>query len=107
MDRVIKQIKEIILNTAKKYSINIDKTILFGSRVKGTYTADSDWDVLIITKEKLDKKTAEAFVLEVVRTLAKKGIDIHPIVVSKEKYEIYKNYVGTIEGTATLEGKVI
>jgi len=35
----------------KKYGIEIDKIILFGSRARGDYREDSDWDILIVTKK--------------------------------------------------------
>ncbi|MEM0480874.1 MAG: nucleotidyltransferase domain-containing protein, partial [Candidatus Aenigmatarchaeota archaeon] len=52
----LQKIKEIILNIAKEMNIEIDKIILFGSRARGDYREDSDYDLLIITKEKLEKE---------------------------------------------------
>jgi len=53
MENKLKLIKEIILKTAKKHNIEIDKIILFGSRARGDYREDSDWDILIVTRKKL------------------------------------------------------
>ncbi len=56
MEEKLKLIKETILNVARKHNIEIDKIILFGSRARGDYKEDSDWDILIVTKKKLPKK---------------------------------------------------
>ncbi len=58
MEERLKLIKEIILNVAKKYNIEVDKIILFGSRARGDYREDSDWDLLIVTKNRLNRKIA-------------------------------------------------
>ena len=42
MEDKLKFIKEVILNTAKKHNIEIDKIILFGSRARGNHREDSD-----------------------------------------------------------------
>ncbi|BBL45240.1 nucleotidyltransferase [Nanobdella aerobiophila] len=48
-------IKKVIYDVANEYNIKIDKIILFGSRARGDYREDSDYDILIITEDKLDK----------------------------------------------------
>ncbi|MFO7828751.1 MAG: nucleotidyltransferase domain-containing protein [Bacteroidales bacterium] len=40
----------------------IDDVILFGSRVSGTPTVDSDYDVLIITNKKINWRTKDAII---------------------------------------------
>ncbi|RLG63329.1 nucleotidyltransferase domain-containing protein, partial [archaeon] len=52
---VLKKIKRSVLETAKENKVEIYQIILFGSRVRGDYREDSDWDILVITKEKLDR----------------------------------------------------
>ncbi len=54
MQETLKLIKETILNIAKKYNIEIDKIILFGSRARGDFKEDSDWDILIVIKNKVN-----------------------------------------------------
>ena len=105
-DETLKLIKEIILNTAKKYNIEIDKIILFGSRARGDYREDSDWDILVIIK-KFNKRNINKFILEVTRYLAKKGIDVHIIAVERNYYEKYKEVYGDISGITKIEGRVI
>jgi len=44
MEEILKLIKEIILNIVQR-TYQVDRMITFGSRVKGTYRGDSDWDI--------------------------------------------------------------
>ncbi|MEM5830460.1 MAG: nucleotidyltransferase domain-containing protein [Candidatus Aenigmatarchaeota archaeon] len=104
MDENLKKIKEIILQTAKEMNIEIDRIILFGSRARGDYREDSDYDLLIVTKEKLDKEKEKSFKIKIIRIAAKYLIDIQPILVSSERFEKYKNVYGDIVGMAVLEG---
>ncbi len=39
-EEVLRKIKEVILSTAKKHGIEIDKIILFSSRARGDYKED-------------------------------------------------------------------
>ena len=101
-----KLIKEIILKTAKKYNIEIDKIILFGSRARGDYKEESDWDILIVTKEKLDEKMLELFWEDLDWNLAKYIVP-EIIVVDKESFEKYKNLTGFVYHWAEKEGVLI
>jgi len=108
MEETLKLIKEAILNVAKEYNVEIDKIILFGSRARGDYREDSDWDILIITKEKLDKEELEDFSYKVslkLIDLLDKPIDV--LIISKEEYEIKRKYKGFVYYWATIEGKEI
>ena len=104
MEEKLKLIKEIILKTAKKYGIEVDKIILFGSRARGDYREESDWDILIITKGKLDWKKRRSFWLEIVRALP---IYVDLIIVDKDLFERKSKYVGNIAHEAKIEGIVI
>ena len=100
----IKLIKETILDVAKEYNVDIDKIILFGSRARGDYREDSDWDILIVTKQALDRKTKFGFWYDIYRKL-KFPADI--IIVSKDVFERYKSDYGFIYAYALEEGIVL
>jgi len=104
MEETLKLIKETILNVAKEYNVEIDKIILFGSRARGDYKEDSDWDILIVTKEKLDKKTKFNLWYNIYRRLEFPA-DI--IIVSKDTFERFKNDYGFIYSYALEEGIII
>ena len=107
MEDKLKLIKEIILNTAKKYNIEIDKIILFGSRARGDYREDSDWDILIVTKKELRKEIFWKFYKEIVKRLAKIRIYGDIIVLNREYVMSKKEDVGNISYYALSEGRII
>lgn len=101
-------IKSIIAETAKKYNIEIIKIILFGSRARGDYTEDSDWDILLVTEKKINREIKRKFLVESRRKIIKATNDpIDIIIIDKNHYEEYKNIYGDIAGIATLEGITI
>ncbi|MEN0050985.1 MAG: nucleotidyltransferase domain-containing protein [Bacteroidota bacterium] len=55
---------EIILSKIKKAVQSVDekaKVILFGSRARGDYQSDSDWDLLILPREKVSYELEDQF----------------------------------------------
>ncbi|MEM5830447.1 MAG: nucleotidyltransferase domain-containing protein [Candidatus Aenigmatarchaeota archaeon] len=105
MDENLKKIKEIIIQTAKEMNIEIDKIILFGSRARGDYREDSDYDLLIVTKEKLDKEKELKFLTKVHRKLVEileKPIDI--LIENEKDFEEESKYLGYIYFWINKEG---
>ncbi len=47
----LEKIKEQVLKEDEKASV-----ILFGSRARGDYRQDSDWDILVLTSQEVDGK---------------------------------------------------
>ncbi|OYT28164.1 MAG: hypothetical protein B6U94_08855 [Thermofilum sp. ex4484_79] len=108
MDRgVLEKIKNVIYDVAGRYNIEIDRIILFGSRARGDHREDSDWDILIVTKRKLDRDTFWDFYSSVKRSLARVKIYGDLLVVSRSYYEEKRRNVGNISYYATVEGKVL
>ena len=106
-DETLKLMKEIILNTAKKHNIEIDKIILFGSRARGDYREDSDWDILIVTKKVVSREIADDFWLTLKRKLIENRIIPEIIIVSRDDFERYKELPGYIYHWAEKEGLLI
>jgi len=91
MDENLKKIKEIILNVAKEMNIEIDKIILFGSRARGDNREDSDYDILIVTKEKLDRERELKFRSEITSQFFELiKVDVELIIADKKTFEEYK-----------------
>ena len=101
MDENLKKIKEIILKVANEMKIEIDKIILFGSRARGDYKEESDYDILIVTKEKLErekeKKLDSKIRIGIINLL---DVSIDLFIVSKEEFERYKDVKWSISGAA-------
>jgi len=108
MEETLELIKKTILDIAKKYNVEIDKIILFGSRARGNYKQDSDWDILIVTKRKLDGRVWEDFSYDISLALIDmldKPVDV--LIVDKEDYEVKREYKGFVYYWAIIEGKEI
>lgn len=59
-----KDISSVILVKVKELVKALDseaEVILFGSRARGDYREDSDWDILILTPKAVNLKTEQAF----------------------------------------------
>jgi len=83
--------REIISNIAQKY--NVDSVGLFGSRARGDYREDSDYDIFIIGNLNLDKELALETELEV---LLKESVDIINLSEDSDKMML-KNIVNDAE----------
>jgi len=108
VEETLKKIKETILDVSKKHNVKINKVVLFGSRARGDYRESSDWDILIVTEEKLDRKTWESFLHDVSLALIElldSPVDV--LIINKEDYEDKKMYKGFVYYWATIEGKEI
>ncbi len=106
-EEALRKIKEVILSTAKKHGIEIDKIILFGSRARGDYTKESDWDILIVIKNIHSKNILDEFWLEIDRKLVDNGIIPEILIIGKETFEKYKNLTGFVYYWAEKEGILI
>jgi len=89
-------------------NIEIDKIILFGSRARGDYREDSDYDILIVTKEKLNRENFWKLYINSVRNLFKEGFKkVDLIIIDVEEFEKRKNVINTIPNEAIKEGTVL
>ncbi len=104
---MLERIKEIILKVAEKHGIEVDRIILFGSRARGDFRENSDWDILIVTKEKLNWKVRNDFYADIMWKLVTSDISPEVIIVSKEEFEKYKNLTGFVYYWAEREGIVM
>ena len=84
--------------------INPDKIILFGSRAKGNYTDDSDYDLLILTDSIKDKRKKLS---EIYRNLLGLKLAIDIIIETKEDYVKNKDNKFMIYNTIEKEGNVL
>ncbi len=73
-----KEIKELIKATIKKilaqFNIKLEKIILFGSRARGDYKKDSDWDCFVIVNSDLDREKKRKIIAKIKMELACFGI---------------------------------
>jgi len=108
MEKELKVIKKIILEVAKKHGVEVEKIILFGSRARGDFKENSDWDILIVTKEKLNESNFWRFyshLNEKLITLLNEPVDI--IIVDSKEFRERASYKGFLHYWAQREGVVV
>lgn len=99
---ILNKLKEILFDLKVEYS----RILMFGSRARGDFNEDSDWDFMIIIKEPLDTKTRK----ELWFTIYKKMhvyfpfISFDIILKDAESFEEEKNIANTISNEVYLEG---
>lgn len=80
------------------------KIILFGSYARGSFTVDSDVDLLVVMEVSGSKRRKAA---EIDLALAERTLPLDLIVVTPQEYERYRNVMGHIIYPAVREGKVL
>ncbi|NJE00781.1 nucleotidyltransferase domain-containing protein [Thermococcus sp. JdF3] len=97
-------IKKVILDVARELGLEIEEVILFGSRAKGTFRRDSDWDVLVILSKPVERKMELEAYKRIHRELLFKGIKIDPIFISRDELERVRDDTGFVYYYALREG---
>lgn len=80
------------------------KIILFGSYARGSFTVDSDVDLLVVMEVSGSKRRKAA---EIDLALAERTLPLDLIVVTPQEYERYRNVMGHIIYPVVREGKVL
>ncbi len=96
-EKILKEIKRTILEIANEMNIEVDKIILFGSRARGDYRVNSDWDILIVTKKIQDnniKRELWLKIYEKLTELLKSEVDL--LIIDNYNYSRYKKFSGYV-----------
>jgi len=91
-----KKAVNIIKEELEKRGIKVIRIVLFGSRAKGDYKKDSDWDFLVVIDKNMDFSNKWEIIDEIKIKLAKFRIPNDVILKSKEEVDREKNDVGRI-----------
>jgi len=100
-------IKSIITETVKECGFSLENIILFGSRARGNFDENSDWDVLIIIKEDISRNEKLKLFSKISRKLAQYFIPCDLLIRSRKEVEKFKSYFHSITKTALEEGIVL
>jgi len=101
MDKYIDQVKNIIVS-----QVNPDKIILFGSRARGDFQDESDYDFLVLKNGLVETNVITQNLRKVLyKSGFRKPMDI--IVMNREKYNILIDVVGYVYKVINTEGKTI
>lgn len=100
----LKVAKKIITQEVEKFGFKVEKIILFGSRARGDFSKDSDWDFLVIVDK--DASLEETRELRKILTfkLLKLGIIPEILVKSESSFLIERDISNTISYSASREG---
>jgi len=100
-------LKSEILGVLKEMGLSAEKIILFGSRARGDFTAQSDWDFLIVLKQELSREEKQKIAHRIRKRLAEFHWDCDVIVRTEAEVEARKNLIGSVVKRVMEEGLVI
>ncbi|PMP82827.1 MAG: hypothetical protein C0175_02915 [Caldisericum exile] len=100
------KVKNIIENTVIQYRFSLDSIFLFGSRARGDFKEESDFDILVILKDELPMKERRNLAAEISKTLHNelKFTPFDVIVKSRKEFDEEKDVANTISNEVFLEG---
>lgn len=98
-DENLTKIKEVV-----KKNLPDSKVILFGSRARENFKNQSDYDVLVVIKNKLTIKEKRHYASMITDGLVEMEIFADVIVRTEEDLNYYRDKIGSITREAILEG---
>ncbi len=104
MEKEVEIAKRVIIEEVERAGYKVLKIFLFGSRAKGTFNKESDWDFYVIVDEDIDFKRKWEIISKIKRRLAELKIPNDIIINSIEWVNKYQNDVGRITYYALKEG---
>lgn len=104
MEKEVKIAKKIIIEEIKKAGLEVRTILLFGSRAKGSYTKDSDWDFLVILNKDISFQEMKKIVADIQSRLADLNIPNDIILRGINQFEVFKTVVGNISYFVNKEG---
>ncbi|MEO0185776.1 MAG: nucleotidyltransferase domain-containing protein [candidate division WOR-3 bacterium] len=107
MENEVEIAKNIIIEEIKKNGFEVKTIYLFGSRAKGNYSRDSDWDFYIIIDKDLSFFQKRKIIAQIRRRLAELRIPNDIIIQSESVVKKRKNNVGYLTYYVLKEGRVI
>lgn len=103
-DVVLERIRHVVYSVARRYGVGVVKIVLFGSRARGDYREDSDWDIMVVVDRRLSRRDKLRLWYDIYREL---DIPADILIVDKDTLEKYKRYPGLMYRYALSEGIVI
>ncbi len=105
-DKKVDIAKKIITEEVEKVGYQVDRIILFGSRARGDYKEDSDYDLFIILKQNIPHDVENKLFVALNRRMNKLNIDNDIIITSSGELK-KNNNVGNITYYALKYGEAV
>ncbi len=102
--KAIDLIRRVVLDEAGKLGVRVEKIILFGSRARGEAREDSDYDILIVVKGRLDRRQRRELARRIRWRLAGALIPADIIITGGMEWERYRGVVGHLFHAVAEEG---
>lgn len=104
MEDLLKKAIEIIKEEIERRNVHIVEILLFGSRARGDFDINSDWDFLVIVGDNLEREARWDIILSIKRRLAKLKIPNDILITSVDEVKDKAKDVGDIIYYALKEG---
>lgn len=101
------QAVNLIREELEKRGIKVVKIVLFGSRARGDYKEDSDWDFFVVVDKEMKRRERQKILTELYRKLAKIEDSYEIILKSEASFKKMKNYVGCVSYDTDKEGVTV
>ena len=104
-----KKLKFVIEKTLKESGYSLEKIVLFGSRARGDYKDDSDWDIMVVVRESLSPDQMEFLWCEIMSALrqAFRHASFDLVIRSRDFYEERKKLTGSLINIIEQEGVIL
>lgn len=102
-ERVVKLLKDMLADL----EVNIYKIVLFGSRARGDYTSDSDYDFLIVVENPVSLSEKRKIISFIRMRMAENNIPMDVFLKDTRDYESHKDVVGSLSYEVEKEGMVV
>lgn len=101
-NEILEKLKSIL----NEMNIQYSKILLFGSRARGDFREESDWDFLIVLKKPVDAKTKKELWFDIYKKLHEfyPFISFDIVLKDTESFEDEKTIANTISNEVYLEG---
>ena len=87
--------------------IELVTIVLFGSRARGNARPESDWDLIVVCKDRVDRKQKTDIWLNINRKLSEHRIDADILIKNEEDFEQDKLDTGKVIYYALKEGVTV
>ncbi len=106
-DKIPAVAKEIIAEEVEKAGYHLERVMLFGSRARGDFRSDSDWDFYVIVEEEIAPSDRREIVKNIYRKFIHAGFWGDVFIHSKKTAEARKGNTGFLTYYVFKEGREI